>query len=250
MDFWPRKIEFKEILINSIWSFIAWIIGSIIMIAIIFIIMNYFNVVGEYEKASVEKSQITSFFPIVVSFVTLIWASITMFLTNIMLRVTNPENYKKNIIITWQIAFFNVFLFFFIAPIYIIKWLESYDNIIYIFIIHLFILVLATSIIIEVLNNYRHVLLWIYWSFVWLFFSIIFVLIVFAFLSTWTAKLLSLLILLPFINMFMTFFKQIFEFLYFHYNRYSSLDPLWDIFYKIELEEKEKLREEEEKNIL
>jgi hypothetical protein len=36
--------------------------------------------------------------------------------------------------------------------------------------------------------------------------------------------------------------------LYYHYTVYTNKDGLWDIFYQIELEEKEMLREEEEKN--
>ena len=39
-----------------------------------------------------------------------------------------------------------------------------------------------------------------------------------------------------------------FDLLYFHYNRFTNQDQIWDIFYQIELEEKEALREEEEKN--
>jgi len=48
----------------------------------------------------------------------------------------------------------------------------------------------------------------------------------------------------------MTFFKQLFELLYFYYYKYTTLDSLWDIFRTIEIEEKEKQREEEEKNML
>jgi hypothetical protein len=36
--------------------------------------------------------------------------------------------------------------------------------------------------------------------------------------------------------------------MYFHYYKYTNNDGLWDIFYQIEMEEKEALLEEEEKN--
>jgi hypothetical protein len=164
------------------------------------------------------------------------------------LNVTSPEKYKKNVVIVGQIAFFAVLVYFFIAPIYIFEWLKDYDNIMYIFLFHVLILSFWTSIIIEILNNYRYVLLWLYWSFIGLFFSAIITLFVFTSFSWGYAKLILLVILLPVINFLMTFFKQTFELIYFHYNRYTNLDQLWDIFHTIENEEKELLREEEQKN--
>jgi hypothetical protein len=59
-----------------------------------------------------------------------------------------------------------------------------------------------------------------------------------------------MLIMLPLINTSLTFFKGLFELVYFHYNRMTNLDGLGDIFYQIEQEEKENLKEEEEKNNL
>jgi hypothetical protein len=100
----------------------------------------------------------------------------------------------------------------------------------------------------EILNNYRYVLVSIYWSFVWLFFSIIIVGLIFSSFDSGQAKLISLLFLLPLINFTQVFFKGVFDLLYFHYNRFTNQDQIWDIFYQIENEEKEALREEEEKN--
>lgn len=249
MDFWPRKIELRDIFINSLWSFLAWVIGSVIMFFLVIAMTSYIDIVNEFEMSWSSGVFKTNFmFPIMFAFITFIGSSITMFLTNIMLRFTNPDNYKKNVIITWQIAFFSVFLLIFIIPIYINQWLNSYQNIIIVYLFHILCLTFAVSLIIEILNNYRHVLLGLYGSFVWLFFAIIFVLSVFAFLETGIAKLIALVVILPFVNMFMTFFKQLFDYLYYKYNRYANQDPLWDIFYKIELEEKELLKEEEEKN--
>ena len=61
-------------------------------------------------------------------------------------------------------------------------------------------------------------------------------------------KLLSMLIMLPLISICLTFFKWLFELAYFHYYRLTNLDGLGDIFYQIEQEEKEALRDEENKN--
>ena len=88
----------------------------------------------------------------------------------------------------------------------------------------------------------------VYWSFVGLFFSIIITSLIFSSFDSGNAKLISLIFLLPLINLSQVLFKWLFDFSYFHYNRLTNQDQIWDIFYQIEMEEKEALREEEEKN--
>ena len=73
---------------------------------------------------------------------------------------------------------------------------------------------------------------------------------IFTSFSGWTAKLFSLVVLLPIINFTITFFKQIFELIYYKYHLATNQDQLWDIFYQIEMDEKEALRLEEEKNLI
>lgn len=165
-----------------------------------------------------------------------------------MLTITAEGKYKKNIIIIWQISFFAFITYLFITPVYIFYWLIDYEYIIYIFLVHTFIVIFWTSIILELLNNYRNVLIWIYWSFIWLFVSMFLTTLIFTFFSSWSAKLISLVVLLPVINFTITFFKQIFELVYFQYYKFTNQDQLWDIFYQIEMEENEKLKIEEEKN--
>lgn len=251
MSFWPKKITIQEVLINSIGSLIAWLIWSIIIAIIIFSLSNIVDVIWEFSNLDkVWKSETTTIFPLILSLVTLVWTWTTMFLTYFLLTVTNPEKYKKSVIIIGQIAFFLVILYVLITPVYIILWLRSYELIMYVFLFHTIILTFGISIILEVLNNYRYVLIWIYWSFLWLFASIVLTVLIYFSFTSWYAKLISLVIILPLVNLFMTFFKQIFELLYYKYHKYTALDQLWDIFYQIELDEKEELRAEEERNIL
>ena len=247
MSFWPTKVDFKDVMINSLWSLIAGFIGSVFMILIIFLSSWFLDVVAWFSQVDTWLKTAT-IFPIFLSVITLIGTSIAMFLTYTFFNLTNPEKYKKSTIILWQIAFFIVFVYVFITPVYVVEGLKTYKNIMDIYIIHVLILSFWISVIIEVLNNYRYVLLWLYGSFVWLFFSSIFVLWIFSYFSWSFAKLISLLVILPLATFLMTFFKWVFEMLYFHYNRYTNLDGLWDIFYQIEIEENEELREHREKN--
>jgi hypothetical protein len=249
MSFWPKKINFQDILINSLWSLIAWIVWSVIILLITFLLWDSVNIPGTFATAQIWL-ETSSIFPLILSIITLIWTTTTLFLTYKLLNMTSSEKYKKNVVISWQIAFFAFLTYIFITPVYIYVWLLDYEYIMYIFLVHTLLVTFWTSIIIELLNNYRHILIWLYWSFVWLFLSMAITVLIFTSLDTGIARLVSLVLLLPIINFSVTFFKQVFELAYYHYYKYTNLDQLWDIFYQIEMEEKELLRDEEDKNTI
>lgn len=243
----PRKLKFSDMLINSLWVFIAWVIWSIFIIIVTFLISNFLNIVSTFE---VSKTWVptNSMFPIIISLLTLFGTSLTSFFTYFILSTTDSEKYKRNIVIFWQLAFLQLLIYIFISPIYIYTWLMDYNNIILVYIFHVLIIIFWTNLLLEIFNNYRYILIWFYWTFIGLFVSILFSLWIFNSLWIWTAKLIILTLLLPIINFTTVFFRQIFEMLYYKYYNYTSLDQLWDIFYQIELEEDEKTRIEEEKN--
>jgi len=247
MWFWPKKLLFSDALINSIWSLIAWALWSVIILIITFSIWSVINIPAAFNTANV-WIETNAIFPLVLSVITLIWTTTTIFLTYFIAHLTNSERYRKNIIILGQIAFFAVMTYLFVTPIYLYAGLQNYDYIMYVFLAHTLTVTFWTSVILEILNNYRYILIWVYGSFVGLFVSIIITIGIFSLFSAGIAKLISLIILLPIINFFMTFFKQLFEIIYMYYFRMTNQDQLWDIFYQIEMEEKEALREEEEKN--
>lgn len=247
MSFWPKEITFSEIWINSLGSFIAGLIWSILIVVITFMLGDIINVAADL-KNSWNWFETNAIFPLALSFVTLIGTTVTVILTYIMLNLTNSERYKRNIVIFSQIAFFIVLSYIFFAPVYVYVWLENYNNTLYIFLIHVLTLSFWTSLILEILNNYRYILTGFYGSFIALFITSIISFSIFLSFDSWTAKLIALTLLLPLINFLITFFKQLFEFMYFHYYKYTNNDGLWDIFYQIEMEEKEALLEEEEKN--
>ena len=249
MSFGPKEITIQDIWLNTLWALIAWLVWSIIIMIIVFGTSSLVNIPGTFEQARLGTST-NGMFPFILSFITFIATTSSIMLTSFILNLTSPERYKKNAIVYWQIAFFGILTYIFITPIYIYTGLQAYDNILFIFILHCIILAFGTSIILEVLNNYRYILTGIYGSFIGLFLTWVITLVIFNWFSEWFAKLISLLILFPIINASMVFFKQIFEFGYFHYHKLTNLDQLWDIFYQIEQEEKIALKEEEEKNSL
>ncbi len=249
MSFWPKKQNISDIMISSLWSLLSGIIWSIIIVVITFLLSNSLDIVSTFQSSNI-WIKTSSIFPLVLSIITLLWTTITSFLTYLILNMTAPEKYKKNIVIFWQLAFFQLLTYIFITPVYIYTGVMNYDNIMIVYLFHILTIVFWTSIILEILNNYRYILIWIYWSFIWLFLSTIFTISLFTSFTWWYAKHIILVVLLPLTNFITILFKQLFEFLYYIYFKYTSLDQLWDIFYQIELEEKEQLREEEEKNTI
>ena len=246
-SFGPTKISFQEILINSLWSLIAWIVWSVIILIITFLLWGSVNIPGTFKEADI-WIETSTIFPLILSIVTLVGTTITIFLTYKLLHMTSETRYKKNVIIAGQIAFFAFLTYLFITPVYIYSWLIDYDYIMYVFLVHTLIVTFWTSIILEIMNNYRHILIGVYGSFIGLFLSMVLTLLIFTSFTSGTAKLFSLVLLLPIINFSITFFKQLFELAYFHYYNLTNQDQLGDIFYQIEMEEKELLRLEEEKN--
>lgn len=247
MSFWPNKVTLSDVWIHSLWSLIAWLVWSIIIIICTFALWDVVDFAWNFQEASVWVKT-SAFFPLVFSIVTFIGTSLAIYFTYFISHKINSERYKKNIIIFWQIAFFSILTYLIITPVYIYAGMQNYDYLMYIFLAHCFIVTFWTNIILEVLNNYRHILIGLYGSFIGLFISIIITIAIFSNFSTGIAKMIGLLLLLPLINFIITFLKQLFEMVYYHYTIYSNHDGLWDIFYQIELEEKELLREEEEKN--
>jgi hypothetical protein len=247
MTFWPQKITIQDIALNSLWAMIAGFIGSILILIIVFTTSSIISIPGTFEQASLWGST-NSMFPFVLSFVTFIATMVTLVLSSIFLNMTSPERYKKNITSYGQLAFFGILTYLCMTPIYIYMGLSDYENIMVVFIIHCMMLTFGASLILEILNNYRYILIGFYGSFIGLFFTSVLTLMLFSSMESGYVKLLSMLIMLPLINTTLVFFKWLFELTYFHYNRITNLDGLGDIFYQIQQEEKEKLREEEEKN--
>lgn len=240
--YWPREIKINDLLITTAWSFISWLIWSIILLLLVWLIWVVIDIPWNFNN----KNLIwwwSVIFPFVLSFVTFISSISVSIISYNFFVITDPNKYKKTIIHFWQVSFYSILLYIILAPVYIYTWTENYNNIMIVFIIHSLLLSFWISIILETLNNYRYILLWIYASLIWLVISWVINFYIFSLFSDWYAKLISLLLIFPLINWLITFFKWLFELLYYKYFLYSWLDQLWDIFKQIEQEELEELND-------
>ena len=248
-SFWPRSVTLSEVAIITLGQLIAWFIWSIIILIIIFASAGFLDVWGQptLKWGIPERSTI---FPIVLSLITFIGTTISFLLGTKLLQLTDPEKYRPNSLIYGQLVFFGIFVYIFLTPVYLITGWVSYDMLMIVSIIHALVLSLWTSLIQEILSNYRYLLLWFYASFVGTFFATTFVILFFSLFEGGEARLMSLLLILPIIYTSVAFFKGISELLYARYYHFSNLDPLWDIHLRLEREAEEELKELEEKNIL
>jgi len=241
--FWPRKIKIVDVWINFAWAFISWLIWSILLLFIVFIASNFIDIIANFNEKNIWNSWNSPVFPFILSFITFIVWIIVCIISYYFLVITDSEKYKKTIIHFGQISFFSIIIYILFSPIYVYIWVQDYNNILYIFIIHILILVFWQILLLELLNNYRYILVGFYASFFWLLITGIIIFFIFSLFNEWYAKLLSLLLLLPLINWFIIFFKWIFELLYYNYYKMTWFDPLWDIFRQIEQEEQEQLKD-------
>lgn len=248
-SFWPRSIRFSEIMMNTLGQLIAWFIGSIIILIVVFASASFLDV-SSTMTSSWPSSQRSALFPLVLSAITFVATTASFLLGTKLLQLTDPEKYRPNSLIYSHITFYGIFVYIFLTPVYIITWTISNDMLMIVTLVHALILALWTSLIQEILSNYRYLLLGVYASFVGTFFASAFVLLFFTSFGSGYAKLVSLLLILPLIYTSVAFFKGISELLYAKYYNFTNLDPLWDIHMQLQKQADEELKELEEKNTL
>ncbi len=235
--FWPKQTKIVDILMTSAWAFIAWVIGSVLLLLIVFLVGGIINVPSQFQTVSMTMGGNSPLFPFALSFITFIVSVIVSTATYHFLTLIDSEKYKKTILHFGQISFFAIVIYIILIPVYVVVGMNNYNAILYVFILHILLLSFWEILILELLNNYRYILLGVYASFFWLWMSAIIVVFIFSLFPDWYAKLLSLLLILPMSNACLIFFKWLFEFLYYKYFLITGKDQLWDIFDQIKQEE-------------
>lgn len=225
----PPRVDIIQVGLSSLWSIVSGFIGSIIIVLSIYLFLKS------------AQSFIWIYPYIYISTVTmamLITSAINIFMN----KIINPEKYKRWSIVFTQVFLLNIFLYIILIFAYVFVANKNIDYLIYIFSAHVIIAMLGASLLTEILSSYRYVLLGIYWSIIWSLFSILLTSIVF--LSLWESNknLYVLIWLLIIINFATISIKSLFEYLYHLYYTKTWMDQLWDIYYQIELEEKEQLK--------
>lgn len=233
----PRKISLVRVLINSLGVFGAWFLWSIIVMAFLFLLSASFSFNFNTDAWTWWVKE-WFLFPFLFSLVVFLATTITMLFTYFILTITNAYNYKKNMITFFHIMFFSTLIYVLMIPIYLHIGENYYENIFLVFLLHNLIAFLLFSIILELFNNYTHILLGVYSSFLWTIITIFLIILFWVFsYSKW--KVFLIIFLIPIINLFNYFAKQMIELAYYHYYKYTWSDPIGNVFYQLEKEDRE-----------
>lgn len=183
--------------------------------------------------------QTSGIFPFILSLVGFFAILVTTSITLILNRLLAPNKYRSGDSGFAQMGIFSIFLFILITPVYIYVNAVKPDVLIFVFTLHIIIAILGTSLLVEILANYRYILLSLYG--VLLGFIATSALSVTFFLNYSPSKtaLYSLVGVIIVANFVTNAFRSIFEYLYYRYYVATGNDHLGDIFAKIEAEELE-----------
>lgn len=244
----PNEISFRDIWINSLGAFIAWVSWSILLLVLVLISSSFFDIPWEFSSEWSIVSTTNVFFPFFLSFITFLVTELVLFSSYIFLTYTSPDRYERSTITFTQIAILSILIYIFITPIYIFAWVNNYDNIIYVFVAHILILYFVLMLVLEVLNNYRYILLGLYSSIVSILITGFMTVIIFSIFPQGNAKLIALLVLIPVVNFMCIFFKWLFDYVYYLYYKHTGSDNLWDIFNQLQIEADEALKQATQEN--
>ena len=247
--YWPKKIDIQEVGSNALWSFISGLIWSCILAIMIFLIGSAFELPSFSGKASAIEVETWFILPVMLSVLAMLILSITAFSTYKILTMMSPERFNETSIHKKQIAGFLVLTYIMMTFLYLILGSKWADFIIWVYIAHIFVVLFWLNLILEVLNNYRYVLVSVYWNLLALIFTAWFISFLYSVSSPWTAKILIILLALPVANTLMSAVKDWFLLLYYKYFKSTWRDPIGDIFHQIKEEEEEELRMNIESNI-
>ncbi len=123
-------------------------------------------------------------------------------------------------------AILSIFLYILVTPLYVyINWVRP-DFLIFAFLFHILLNVLATSLVSEILSSYRYVLLSLYGSFIGFFVASILSVVFFMNLSNSKIALFSLMGVIVVINFVITLFRSLFEYVYYTIYTKTGTDHL------------------------
>lgn len=247
--FGPRNIHLQDIAIHTLGACIAGFVGSLTILLTTFFVSGLFDMWAGIQILT-DTQSMSPLFPLLLSFITFLWTMLTLFLLSFFMHMIDPERYKNNSLVSWQLAFLGIITYICMTPVYLYYGKQNSESLLLIFMLHSLVLWFWSSLLLEILNNYRYVLLSFYGNFIGIFFTTLLGFWIFHIFDAGYAKLLALFLLLPVIFWSVTFFKGLFEFLYYQYYSFTNMNQLGDIFSQIERREQEELLEETQKNTL
>ncbi len=225
----PPKSDIVSVGIISVASIVAGFIGGLFLL-----ICTFFFLTGIKWAAP-------AVFPYVLALVAFVAILCSSYLNFYFSRLIFPEKYASTVTVSAQVFTFSLLMYLIFTPLYVFAWWRGELSLMGVYVVHVLTAVLWTTLIVEILSNYRYVLLSIYAAFFGFFGGVFSSLLFFLSDSSNSVKILSALsITLILAFFFTTLFRSFFEFIYYKLYTLSGQDVLWSLFSEIEKEERER----------
>lgn len=221
----PPRIEATLLGLSVIGSLISGFAGGILVFVSIYLFLGGVQLTTDGA------------FPYVLSLIGLFATTLTAVVTLWLNGYLFPHKYKHSSVVFGQIAIFSILFYVCITPLYIYVGGKQGNWLMFVFTIHVLIAAFGTSLIGEVLSNYRYVLLSIYGSFIGFFVTVMLSIVFFFSNSASSTTLYALMGAIIMVNFFVSGIRFCIEYLYYQYYRSTGNDQLGDIFSQIEAEE-------------
>ncbi|MFZ4461978.1 MAG: hypothetical protein ACOYN2_05775 [Patescibacteria group bacterium] len=229
----PPRSDIVSVGLSSLASVVAGFVGGVFML-----VCSLFFLAGVQDAAP-------AMFPYILSIVAFVAILISSALAFYLQTLIFPQKYRGGVSQATQTFLFSLLLYLVFTPLYVAVGSSRTDFLMMVFVMHVLINILGTTLIVEILSNYRYSLLSVYASFLG-FFVAVFASVVFFLHATVSDKILYPLSLVLVLAFFLTTtFRTLFELGYYYLYTISGQDILGNVFKQIEDEERynEKLAE-------
>ncbi len=221
----PPKIEPINILMMSLWGFISGIIGWLFVFAFSYFLLSNDGLSGSS--------------PIVLSMIAFFCFAFANYLLMYFYSIVFPEKYTNSRIIFTQISIFSIILYILISPMYMYASAQVVPKLVlFVFIFHNIMNVLWVNLILDIISNYRYILLNIYGTLIGTIISVFLTLFIFSGFTDSTQALYALIgsVILAFT--WIVTCKILIVYAYHIFYKNTGSDFIGNIFQSLEDEEK------------
>ncbi len=223
----PPKIDIVSVGLSTLGSLVSGFVGGLV----IFIATLLFLRAAKIASPGI--------FPYVLALVGFFAIMISTYLSLFMSSLVFPNKYKEGLATFGQTFAFSILLFILFVPLYVYMNSVNIDRIIFVFVLHVIINSLGVLLISEILSNYRYAVLAVYSGFAGFFMASGASVVFFMNFSESDSMIYSLVGVIVVVNVLMTFFRLLTELAYYKFYKLTGLDPLGDIYARIERDENE-----------
>ncbi|MDQ1344134.1 MAG: hypothetical protein QG650_854 [Patescibacteria group bacterium] len=230
----PPKIDFVSVGLSTLGSLVSGFVGGVIILISTILFL---------KTAKIASPGI---FPYVLALVAFLAIVLSSYLSLFMNSLVFPNKYKEGLATFGQTFAFSILLFILVVPLYVYMGASNIDRIVFVFVIHVLLNSLGVALISEILSNYRYAVLAVYSSFAGFFIATAASVVFFQNSGETDTMIYSLVGVIVVANVLMTFFRLLTELTYYKFYALTGLDPLGDIYSRIEREDLDSVRRAEQ----